>query len=568
MSGDGDHTERESRETLPASEAVFKPSRWPGLIWAVPVAAIGIVGWLGISAFVHSGPSVTVVFPIAGGLKPSSTKVEYKGFDVGEVESVSLSKSLDHIVVRLDMVARMEGHLGPGTQFWIAGNTLSLSNLASIKAVVSGPYIGIDPKPGKTVHHAQGLGAPPVLTNEPKGETLRLVAKDLSNIAPGSPVYFKGYKVGEVGAVELQPDGKQFTIHTFIARKWQNLISSNTRFWNAGAVRIAADGSGPGLHIQSIPALFMGAIAFETPPEPGGHAVQNGAQFILYSSQGMATAAPGPGAVPYRVVFNGGPHGLQPGTPVQLEGTAAGAVTKVAMQYDPAQGTLQTVVDLVLQPERVAVAGPPWNLKNPAPQMNAMLSTLVAHGLRAELGSPVPVIGGKIIMLTMVKGQPAATLQPGDPPQIPSFGSGGGADQVLAQVNGVLSTINAMPLDQIAADIHQATSRLAALSQSRQTTQTLQRLDRAVAHVDTMTRQTNAELPAILRQVKESATEAQLALSQAKGMLSAQGPANAAPETTDLPHALYELTQAARSLRALADFLDSHPGALIAGRGS
>ena len=569
MSGDTSHNkDHEAEENLSASEAVFKPSRWPGLIWAVPVAAIGIVAWLGISAFMHSGPSVTVEFPITGGLQAGSTKVEYKGFDVGEVGAVSLSKSLDHISVRLDMAARMTGHLGPGTQFWVAGNTLSLSDLSSIKAIVAGPYIGIDPKPGKTVHHAKGLGAPPALKNEPVGETLSLVAHDLPHIQAGSPIYFKGYKVGEVRGLDLQPDGKRFIIYAFIERKWERLVGSNTRFWNAGAVRVASDGSGPGIQLQSIPALFMGAIAFETPNEPGGHAVKSGAQFILYSSKAMAEAAPEPGAVTYRVVFSGGPQGLQPGAPVQLDGSPVGAVTKVDMQYDSARGTLRSVVDLVLQPDRIRVAGPPWNLKKPAPQMNAMLSTLIAQGLRAELGSSVPVVGGKIVTLTMVKGQPAAKLQPGDPPEIPSFGSGGGVNQVVTQVNDVLSTVNAMPLQQIAADIHQATSRLAALSQSRQTTQTLQRLDRTVAHVDAVMRETNAELPAILRQLKQSAAEAQLALAQARGILSAQGPANAAPESAGLPHALYELAQAAQSLRALADFLDSHPGALIVGRGS
>lgn len=568
MSGDTSHKEHEGEENLPASEAVFKPSRWPGLIWAVPVAAIGIVAWLGISAFMQSGPSVTVEFPIAGGLKAGSTRVEYKGFDVGEVDAVSLSKSLDHISVRLDLAARMDGHLGPGTQFWIAGNTLSLSDLSSIKAIVAGPYIGIEPEPGKTVHHVKGLGKPPVLKSEPVGETLSLVAHDLANIQAGSPIYFKGYKVGEVRGLDLQPEGKQFIIYAFIERQWESLISSNTRFWNAGAVRIASDGSGPGVQIQSIPALFMGAIAFETPNGPGAHAVKSGASFTLYSSQAMAAAAPEPGAVAYRVVFRGGPQGLQPGAPVQLDGSPVGAVNKVDMQYDPAQGALRTVVDLTLQPDRIHVAGPHWNLKNAAPQMNAMLSTLIAQGLRAELGSSVPVVGGKIVTLTMVKGQPAETLQPGDPPQIPSFGSGGGVNQVVAQVNDVLASVNAMPLEQIAADIHKATSRLAALSQSPQTTQTLQRLDHTVAHVDAVMSQTNAQLPAILRQLKQSAGEAQMALTQAKGILSAQGPANAAPESADLPHALYELAQAAQSLRALADFLDSHPGALIVGRGS
>ena len=301
------------------SEAVFKPSRWPGLIWAVPVAAIGIVAWLAISAYIHSGPSVTVVFPTAGGLQAGTTKVEYKGFDIGTVSDVKLSKSLDHMAVRLDFAAQMQGHLGPGTTFWIVGNSLSFSDLSAIKTLVAGPYIGIDPKPGKIIRDAKGLGAPPVLKDEPGGETLTLTAKTLGNISPGSPIYFKGYKVGEVRGLDMQPDGKMFDIYAFIERDREDLVRSDSRFWDAGAVHLATGGSGPGLQIQSVPALFMGAIAFETPPTSKGHAVHEGARFTLYPSEGMAKAAPGPGAVPYRVVFSGGPDGLQPGAQVQLE---------------------------------------------------------------------------------------------------------------------------------------------------------------------------------------------------------------------------------------------------------
>ncbi len=557
----------EARGQDEGDQAVFKPSRWPGLIWAVPVAALAIVGWLGTNAFLQSGPSVTVDFPIAGGLKAGTTKVEYRGFDVGEVSSVHLAKSLDHMVVGISMDADMAHSLGPGTQYWIAGNSFSLSDLSAIKALVSGPFIGIDPKPGKTVAKAKGLGKPPVLKEEPQGETLTLVADRLSNLSPGSPIYYKGYKVGEIQGIDMQPNGKQFDIYAFIERRWENLLNSDSRFWDAGAVRVSMSGAGPGIQLQSVPALFLGAVAFETPDNPPGQKIGNGAKFKLYSGQDAAQDAPGPGAVPYRAMFAGGPNGLTPGAAVQLEGTPAGAVTKVTMQYVPAQGAMQTVVDFVLQPERVGLGGAPWNMANPAPQMNAMLSTLVAHGLRAEIGSAIPLVGGKTIELTLVKGQPKASLGQGNPPEIPFFGSGGGAGQIIAQVNDILATVNAMPLQQIAANIHQATSNLAQLTKSPKTKRTLERLDQTVAHVDAITRQVNTQLPALLSALKGTLANAQSALNQAKGMLSSQGPVNASPESSDIPHALYELSQAAQSLRALTDFLNSHPSALILGRG-
>jgi paraquat-inducible protein B len=42
--------DKEKTPENPPEEAVFRPSRWPGLIWAVPIAALAIIAWLGISA--------------------------------------------------------------------------------------------------------------------------------------------------------------------------------------------------------------------------------------------------------------------------------------------------------------------------------------------------------------------------------------------------------------------------------------------------------------------------------------------------------------------------------------
>lgn len=551
-------------EENPPEEAVFRPSRWPGLIWAVPIAAVGIIGWLGINALLQSGPSVTVMFPVTGGLQPGNTKVEYNGFVVGHVGDVSLTKSLGQMRVDINFIAAMQGHLGSGTQYWLAGTTLSLADISNLKDIISGPVVQIDPHSGKTVHHAQGLGKPPVLKNEGPGLTVTLTTTTLGNVSAGSPVMYKGYKIGKVRGLELLPDGSAFRIYAFIPNRWRKLISTNTRFWNAGDVQLTSSG---GVRIESVPSLIMGAIAFETPGGPGNAPATAGEHYTLYDSEQDARDAPGPDAVPYKTIFPGGPHGLVKGAEVQLEGAPAGGVTKVTESYDPASGALQTEVDFVLQPQRIGMGGAGWNLADPAPQMNAMLARLVGQGLRAEMGSAMPVVGPKIIKLERVKGQPEASLQPGQPPAIPSFGSGGGMDDIISQVNDILATVNAMPLDQIAANVHEATRQIAALARSPKTKRTLRRLDETVRHVDDITRRTDAQLPSILAQVKQSAAEAQAALAETQSMLSTQGGGNAGPESGDLPHALYELTQAARSLQALADFLTSHPGALIAGRG-
>ncbi|MDD2859606.1 MAG: MlaD family protein [Acidiphilium sp.] len=534
-------------------KARFRGTRWPGMIWAVPVAAAGIVIWLGLEAVAKRGPEVTVDFPTSGGLKPGSTAVKYRGVTVGHVDAVRLTKTLNTMKVTMRFMGDMKGHLGRGTSFWIAGRKVSFGNLASLKTIIAGPYIGVEPHAGKLARHFTGLTHAPVLHSGAKGEMLRIVAAHPGNLSRGAGIYFNHFKIGQVVDVAMRPDGRHFDISAFIQRAHENLVSTRSRFWNAGGVSVSTGGAGPKLELQSIPALVSGAIGVETPPG-GGHP-DKGTIYHLYSGRAAALSAPGPHAVPYRVILAGGPHGLKSGAKVTLEGADAGVVTKVAMRFDPDAGKLVTRVDLALEPHDVPLAAPHrWHLADPAPQMNAMLSTLIGQGLRARMDRATPVIGAQTIALDLVKHAPAATLGTGTVPEIPST-TATSVKAIMAQVSEIL------------ANVHDATSRIAAVSRSPRTKRTLERLDRTITHVDAITRTTSAQLPQLLASLRQSMHAADAALRSVHGLVAQQGTAANAPESESLPRALYELTRAARSLRELTDYLSGHPNAIIFGKG-
>jgi paraquat-inducible protein B len=69
------------------------------------------------------------------------------------------------------------------------------------------------------------------------------------------------------------------------------------------------------------------------------------------------------------------------------------------------------------------------------------------------------------------------------------------------------------------------------------------------------------QIQPLISSLRQAAEAAQRTLEQANNVLgsnSAQAP--------DLPRLMQELTDAARSIRALADYLDRHPEALIRGK--
>ena len=535
-----------------APEARFRGTRWPGLIWAVPVAAALIVAWLGVAALATRGPEVVVTFPITGGIRPGGTDVTYRGATVGHVVSVHLDASLVAMKVRLRFDPDMDGHLGRGTRYWIAGRHVSFGNLASLKSVIAGPHIAVAPRNGPIRHHAAGLAHAPAVNPAKAGLTVMLTAAKKGNISTGAGIFYKGFRIGTVRKIALGPNGGGFAIGAFISRRYQRLITTRSRFWNAGGVRVTASGGGPRLAMQSVPALVSGALGVTTPP--GGRQAIDGARFRLYPSAAAARDAPGPHAVAYRTVLPGGPRGLAVGAPVMLEGATVGAVTGVAMAYAPRAGAIRSTVRFALDPSRIGLAGAAWNLRHPRPQMNAMLARLIHRGLRAHLARATPMIGQQELALAIMRGAAPATLGKGSPPAVPGV-AGGSIGRLMAEAGGIL------------ANLHAVSARLAALSRAPRTRATLKRLAQTAANVAAITRTTRGQAPHLLADLRRTSNEANAALRDLRGMIGAEGSAANAPESQTMPHTLYELGRTARALRELVDELNAHPNALILGKG-
>jgi paraquat-inducible protein B len=69
------------------------------------------------------------------------------------------------------------------------------------------------------------------------------------------------------------------------------------------------------------------------------------------------------------------------------------------------------------------------------------------------------------------------------------------------------------------------------------------------------------QIEPLIKSLRQAAEAAQSTLEQASNVLGSN-----AAQTPDLPRLMQELTDAARSIRTLADYLDRHPEALIRGK--
>ncbi|WP_240324600.1 MlaD family protein [Trinickia diaoshuihuensis] len=421
--------------------ADLRRSRWPGWIWAVPIAAIGVASWLGIRALVRGGESVTIVFDSAYGMKADDTEVSLHGVKVGEVRDVELDTDGRHVDVTAEIRRSAQPYLRSGTRFWVQGAQFDFSDPSSAKAMIGGPEIVMEPGPG----------------------------------APAQ--------------------------------------------------------------------RFQGADRRDTP---------------------------GPSAVKYVVRFAGAVGQLDEGAAVRLRGFRVGQVEHVALHYDPRTGTLDTPVEIALDPARL---GLPDGVKpadgNWRPVVDDMLRRLIAAGLRARLTQDPPLVGSRVVALDFVPGAPSATLtREGSDTQVPSAPSGeidailAKTDDIVSKADHVMTKIDALPIEQAGDDIRHITGRIRRLSSSPQIADSLDHLDRSVAQIDRTLGEVSPQIGPLVAQLRQTAREADSAVAAANRTIGGDP-----MRQNDLPEALRELTDMARSVRALAEYLDRHPEALVRGKG-
>jgi paraquat-inducible protein B len=525
-------------------EARVRQGRRLSLVWVVPVIAAAVVVGLGWRAIVQRGPSITITFYAGEGIQSGQTRIRRKDVDLGTVESIRLSKDLSRVVVRARMLRSATPYLNDHTQFWIVRPRISAEGVSGLATLVSGVYIEMYPGNGNPRTDFTGLESPPVLQPDVPGRSFVLHASQLSSLNQGSAIFYRGLSVGEIMGYSLNQKTQRIDIFAFVRAPYDRLIHPETRFWNASGVDVSVGAQGVHMVASSWQQLLSGGVEFNTPssdvsaaPSPAG------AQFRLYDDKNAAEKDPRGNALIYQIDFMGAVAGIEHGTPVNLLGTQVGQVKSVQLEYDDHAHVLHTPVIVAIDPARVKVVnGPVRSAEELAQDFSAHMEDWVKRGLRARLTSASLITGQQIISLDMVPDAPAARIE---------------------RVGSQLQIPNAPAVDiaQILQSVHSILRHIDRATAGPELSHAMKELDRTLTHLDQITGEVEPQIKPLIASLRESSEAAQRTLQQAGNVLGSN-----AAQGTDLPRLMQELTDAARSVKALADYLDRHPEALIRGK--
>ncbi|WP_245961132.1 intermembrane transport protein PqiB [Vogesella indigofera] len=517
--------------------------RWsPSLVWLIPVVAALIGGYLTVQAILSRGPTITIAFHNAEGLEAGKTRIKYRDVDIGEVTSVKVSEDRKSIIATAQISKEAEPYLTSDSRFWIVRPRIAGGSVSGLGTLLSGAYIGMDAGRSKTSsQHFTGLDVPPIITGDLPGRQFVLKSADLGSLDIGAPVYFRRVPVGQVVAYALDKSGQGLDLTVFINAPYDRFVVPDTRFWHASGVDLSISANGLKVNTQSLTAIALGGIAFESPSS--GESAQPaaaGAVFGLAETRDVAMRTADHEVYPIRLKFQQSVRGLSVGAPVDFRGIVIGEVTAIGLEQDKARKDFNMLVDVRIFPSRLLAMSSNLD-KDRSLRQQLSLKQMVTNGLRAQLRSGSLITGQLFVALDFFRdAKPAQLGHEQDMDVMPTIP--GDLEELQAMMQRIARKLDKMPLESISAGLDQSVHELRAmLAATRQ----------LMGNIDDK----------MLPQATQTLDKLQKTLDDTQQVLQANSPLQ-----QDMRNAALEVSETARSVRALVDYLDRHPEALIRGK--
>ena len=370
-----------SEQAPPGSASVRHRRRIP-LVWIVPILTALIAGWLAWDTFSKRGPTITVAFDTAAGLTAGQSQLKYRNVVMGTVKSIAIPPDLSKVLVTIETVKEAEPLLTDKTIFWVVKPQLFAGNVSGLETILSGSYIGMRPSTdkGTPVRSFVGQEDPPILQASVKGTTFRLDTNRLGSISLGAPVFFRDIEVGTVLGWDLHDLASRVAIHAFVRAPFDRYVRNDSNFWNASGLSISLGANGINIQMESLRAILLGGIAFDTAHDSTAPISPPDQRFKLYANIEEAKSAGFGQQIKLISYFPGSVAGVTAGAEVTFHGLKIGEVTRVGLVYDPKRDRVVAPIHYRVEAGRVSNLAKAQGLEpiNVAEEM-------IKRGLRATL---------------------------------------------------------------------------------------------------------------------------------------------------------------------------------------
>jgi paraquat-inducible protein B len=536
------------------------------LIWTIPIVTALVAAWLAWDTLAQRGPEITIRFDSASGLQAGQSRIRTRDVELGVVRKVTLSPDQRYVIVTARMTRESADLLTDKAQFWIVRPRFFAGTLSGLETLVSGSYIQLEPggEDATRVTDFIGLEDPPVLRSSVPGHTFKLTAATIGSLNIGSPILFRDLEVGEVLGWDIGAMARDVTVHAFVRAPYDQYVHDKTVFWNASGASLQLGGNGVRLQLESLRAVVLGGVGFDTPEKAvDTPASAEDHQFVLYGDRDAAEAASYDRSLHFVSYFKGTVSGLTAGSPVVLHGLRIGMVTDVALHYDPIADRVSVRVRYDVEPGRISGLVLSSNA-----DADKMMVDLEHRGLSIRLDSANIITGSKQLSMDFMTASPEIIYsREGDAYVLPPLGDDQGGD-IAASVSALLARLNAIPLEQIGDNLNKTLAGANGVINDPKLRQAVASLDDTLTETQTLMTSLNKGTDPFLRRLPQISTDLEDLVKHANQLVTSLDDARAPSSQfgRDTAKLMAQLSDAARSIRILADLLSRHPEALIRGR--
>ena len=537
---------------LPVPRVIRKNPMRISMVWLVPIVALAVGVSLLVRTLTQVGPRIEIEFATAEGLEPNKTEVRYKEVVIGRVASVSLSEDRKRVIANVQLVRSAASVAVEDTSFWVVRPRIGTAGISGLGTLFSGSYIGVDAGVSDATRtHFVGLESPPYMLRGEPGGSYVLRADDLGSLEIGAPVYYRHTRVGRVVGYNLDAPEDALSVKIFVDAPYQQLVTTDSRFWNASGIDLTLNASGLTLNTETLASVLAGGVAFENPsglakakPAP------DGAEFELFENKRIAVAPPDGPPLAVRMIFDQTSRGLAVGAPIDFLGVEIGKVREITLQHDverkryPVQ-VLGDIYPLRLGELRHAMQVESGSTAAGTDLDAALLQRLVDGGLRAQMRTGNLLTGQLYVALDFIGKGPGGRLAQVDGAlTVPS--APGTLSELQPQIAQIVANVNKIPFEAIGRDLQS----------------TLKQANGAIAQLTPEAQKTLAEVTRTLATAQRTLGSVQGSLENLDhNVLNPNAPVQRGLEDT-----LGEVQRAAQSLRVLSDYLQRHPEAVLRGK--
>jgi paraquat-inducible protein B len=245
-----------------------------------------------------------------------------------------------------------------------------------------------------------------------------------------------------------------------------------------------------------------------------------------------------------------------------LRGLKVGEVSSVSLVYDRKLDSVVVPVHFTLEPERISLLDLPTG-----GNLDTRMRDLVQRGLRVKLESASILTGQKQLAMDVYHDAgPGQLEKEGDDYVIPALG--GGADDVASAATSLVNRLNAIPFEAIGRNLDQTLAGVNTLVNDKQLGEAVASLRSTLASAQTLVNNLNHGLAPAMERLPVIASGLEDSVKRTDKLLGSLDTGYGADSrfNRDVSQLMAQLTDAARSIRVLADLLSRHPEALIRGR--